>query len=371
MATLIWRLLAALLGFAGAAGLAWEWFGERRDRQRFPPLGRLVDIGGYRLHLREMGSGAPPTVVLEAGLAGFSLDWGLTQPRVAEFARVVAYDRAGYGWSDPGPAPRDAEHIAHELHELLHRGGVPGPYVLVGHSFGGFTQRIFAHLYPDETVGMVLVDSIHEEMLERLDPQARPTFVRLARLVDYALRVLGVGGRLGTVRALGTLGGLPMLYPFTKLPQPERGMAFALRYPATFFRTSHAEYAAFPRSIEQVRATGSLGDKPLVVITALGSDQDQRQRRPTTDSATGRDRRDGMLGRMARYGVELQQDLANRLSTRGEHIVTRDSGHQIGLTQPDLVVDAIRSVIAASGAHTRTVPLISPQDQRALAEGGS
>jgi pimeloyl-ACP methyl ester carboxylesterase len=327
-----------------------------------------VDIGGYRLHLREMGSGAP-TVVLEAGLAGFSLDWGLTQPRVAEFARVVAYDRAGYGWSDPGPAPRDAERIARELHELLRRADIPGPYVLVGHSFGGFTQRMFAHLYPDETVGMVLVDSIHEDMLERLDPQARPTFVWLARLVDYALRVLGVGGRLGTVRALGVLGGLPMLYPFTKLPKPERDMAFALRYPAVFFRTSQAEYAAFPRSIEQVRATGSLGDKPLVVITALGSDQNQR--RPTTDLATGLDRRDGILGRMARYGVELQQDLANRLSTRGEHLVTRDSGHQIGLTQPDLVVEAIRSVIAASGARARIVPLISPQDQRALAEGGS
>src|SRR5690348_13847692 len=107
MARRIWRLLTALLGFSGAAGLAYEWVGERRDRRRFPPLGHLVDIGGYRLHLREMGSG-PPTVVLEAGLAGFSLDWGLVQPRVAQFSRVVAYDRAGYGWSDSGPAPRDA-----------------------------------------------------------------------------------------------------------------------------------------------------------------------------------------------------------------------------------------------------------------------
>jgi pimeloyl-ACP methyl ester carboxylesterase len=113
------------------------------------------------MHIRVTGEGTP-TVLFESGMGASCLSWTQVQPQVAQFSLAVSYDRAGHGWSDPAHEPRTAQHIAQELHALLNAGGVPGPYVLVAHSFGGYVSRAFAHLYPDELVGMVLVDSIAE-----------------------------------------------------------------------------------------------------------------------------------------------------------------------------------------------------------------
>ncbi|HWR73601.1 MAG TPA: alpha/beta fold hydrolase, partial [Nitrospirota bacterium] len=127
-----------------------------------PPPGRIVDVGGYRLHLNCTGEGSP-TVILESGMNEFSLSWALVQPGVAKFTRVCSYDRAGLGWSDPGRAPRTSETIVRELHALLRAAGITGPLVLAGHSFGGMNARLYARRYPNEVAGMVLVDSAHED----------------------------------------------------------------------------------------------------------------------------------------------------------------------------------------------------------------
>ena len=110
------------------------------------PPGRFIDVGGFRLHLYATGEGAP-VVVFDAALAGSSISWTFVQPAVARFARACAYDRAGFGWSEGGPMPRTAGRIADELRVLLDRAGEPPPYLLVGHSFGGFVTRIFAAKY--------------------------------------------------------------------------------------------------------------------------------------------------------------------------------------------------------------------------------
>jgi pimeloyl-ACP methyl ester carboxylesterase len=119
------------------------------------------------LHINCLGQGSP-TVILESGLANMSADWANVQPLVAKGTRVCAYDRAGIAWSDPGPQPRDPGQIAGELHTLLGRAGIAGPYVLVGQSFGGLYVRMYAARYPDEVAGMVLVDASHPDMWQRL-----------------------------------------------------------------------------------------------------------------------------------------------------------------------------------------------------------
>ncbi|MEN6335825.1 MAG: alpha/beta hydrolase, partial [Phycisphaerales bacterium] len=124
-------VVLALLVAAG--GVGYQTLASSRDWRKFPPPGQRVDVGGYRLHVQTAGEGGP-TVVLDAGWSDCSLNWRLVQPEVAKVTRVCSYDRAGVGWSDPGPAPRSSLQIAKELHSLLKNAGIPGPYVLVGHS---------------------------------------------------------------------------------------------------------------------------------------------------------------------------------------------------------------------------------------------
>ncbi|HXF29061.1 MAG TPA: alpha/beta hydrolase, partial [Chlamydiales bacterium] len=144
-------------------GALFQFVGTKIDEQRFPPIGRLVDVGGYRLHINVTGKNDlladGTTVVLDAGMGCNCLDWALVQPEIARMARVVSYDRAGYGWSDDSPLPRTSENIAYELHTLLQNAGMKPPYILVGHSFGGLNTRVFEQLYPDEVKAVVLVDA--------------------------------------------------------------------------------------------------------------------------------------------------------------------------------------------------------------------
>ena len=144
----------------GLSGAAYESLAEAADTRAFPPPGRMVGVGGYRLHINCMGTGSP-TVVIDAGWGDSSGAWSSwVQPSAASTTRVCTYDRAGMGYSEPGPLPRTAERFATELHALLSNAGEPGPYVLVGHSMGGFTVRVFAHDYPGDVAGVVLIESM-------------------------------------------------------------------------------------------------------------------------------------------------------------------------------------------------------------------
>jgi len=128
----LWLVIVSL----AMTGALYEMIGRWRDAQRFPQRGHFVQAGSIRMNIDCSGRGLP-TVILESGSGGPSVDWLMVQPEVAKFSRVCSYDRAGYGWSDPGPEPRSSLQIAHELKQLLQAAGEKGPYVLVGHSMGG------------------------------------------------------------------------------------------------------------------------------------------------------------------------------------------------------------------------------------------
>jgi len=306
--------LVSLLLVLVCAGALWQAIASRRDLRQNPPPGRLVDMGGYRMHISPTGEGSP-TVVLDSGLSDSSLSWYKVQPEVARFVRVVSYDRAGLGWSDPSPQPRNSRVFAEELHTLLHNAGIPAPFVLVGHSMGGYDVRIFASLYRSEVSGMVLVDASHPDLSSRA-PGMRENFVLWRNYLVTRQRLMP----FGIPRVLGWCdAGAPQ-------PALRTVECRASRYDETL-----AELDSFAASGDQVRPTGSLGDMPLAV---LSEDPDQVYPR-------------GMLPAF----LECQNDLA-RLSSRATHVVAKGSGHQIQKDRPKLVIAAIRQVVDQAKARS-------------------
>jgi len=330
-------VLLGTLALPVVAGVIYQAIGTWRARRRFPPPGRLVRVNEGRMHINVTGGGTP-TVVFESGMGASCLSWTLVQPRVAQFARAVSYDRAGHGWSDPKREPRTARQIAQELRTLLDAAGIPGPYVLVGHSFGGYVNRAFAHMYRNEMVGMVLVDSVHPAEWENPTPEqlrmievglryawiaawlARLGFVRfcLARLARdspklgwAAARAFGVGTASAVQRIAGEI---------RKLPAPILPIVRELWSQPKNFISLGQHVAALPDSAAQAAAVSSLGDLPLVVLSG---------------------------DHHAAPYIDWQRDLA-QLSSRGRHLVASDSGHWIHLDHPELVTRAIREVVAAA-----------------------
>ena len=246
------RLGAAALGVAGLGALVQVW-ATRRDEQRYPPPGVLVDVGGHRLHLDIRGDGSGPTVVLESGMGSFSPNWYWVQSELAREMRVVAYDRAGLGWSERGTGPRDAETLAAELHTALRAAGVSGPFVLAGHSFGGLPVRAFAQLYPGETAGLVLVDASNPDQWVRWP-------VRNAdRMIVTSQRVTAVLARFGLLRLVDLSRAI-------SAGLPDRPVA-ELRARSALPGTSAVEaeqMAAWPTSRAQL--VSDLGALPLVVL---------------------------------------------------------------------------------------------------------
>jgi pimeloyl-ACP methyl ester carboxylesterase len=251
--------LLALIVLLPLAGALIQTLGTALDQRANPPPGQLIDISGYSLHLDCQGESAPgePTVILEHGLGATSAAWARVQPEVAKVVRVCAYDRAGMGWSDPSPQPRDAQHIAAELHSLLQAGGIPGPYVLVGWSFGGLYSRMYAGSYPDEVAGVVLLDSSHPD-------QWTSTSAGQAQFESNAgiYKVAPWLARLGVMRLMGLFQADPGL----PLPQNDAHKAFFVA--TNDWDAQSAEFLASPVTNDQVRSLGPLGALPLFVLSA-------------------------------------------------------------------------------------------------------
>jgi pimeloyl-ACP methyl ester carboxylesterase len=187
--------------------------------------------------------------------------WVWVQPAVAATTRVCAYDRAGWGWSDDGPAPRDAAQHARELRTLLERAGVPGPYVLVGHSLGGLYARSYADHYPEGVAGMVLVDASHPDQARRFSPEQRAEDESL----DWLLPMLSMSARLGMMRLYFDLGGT---MDFEDLPARQRDEAKMFWSLPRQWDNQAADQAVRPDTDAQLRAAAGLGDRPLLVVTA-------------------------------------------------------------------------------------------------------
>jgi pimeloyl-ACP methyl ester carboxylesterase len=295
------RIFVVPGGFLVIATLScatFQWLATRQDLAATPPPGQLVDIGGYRLHLWCTGDGAP-AVILDAGLGGTSAGWGFVQPDVARFTRVCSYDRAGMGYSDSGPSPRTARRIAKELAELLAGSGIAGPVVLVGESIAGFNARMFASDHPEHAAGLVLVDASHED-----DAHEVPGIARFVPLLST----------IGVFRLLGVSFGQPI----ESLAPSVRQYARATMFRASGYQAAADEIIHIRETISEVKGSRRRLTIPVLVVTGAGG-ADENWRR-------------------------LQQDQAS-LSERGCLITAQQSGHVVAIDQPQVVVDAIRTVV--------------------------
>ncbi|MFD4422255.1 alpha/beta fold hydrolase [Agromyces sp. NPDC058484] len=252
-------LTGSVVGLFAAclAGYAAQSSAVRRDALRYPPPGRLVDAGGFRLHLDVRGEprGAP-TVVLEAGLGSFSPNWHWVQTALADRVRVVAYDRAGLGWSDPSRAPRDAATMAKELRGALNAADIDGPFVLAGHSFGGLVVRAFAELFRAETAGLVLVDASHPDQWARWPvPQSH-------RIQFVSLGVSIAAARIGLFRVVDPFGAVTEGLPERQAAELHAGFV----RPSTPV-TEAAQMREWERSTRPfLHRAAPLGELPLAVI---------------------------------------------------------------------------------------------------------
>jgi len=241
---------------AGVGG-GYETIQEQVDRSTTAMPGHLVDVGGRRLYLHCTGSGSP-TVVLVSGLAETSVYWGgWIAPAVAQNTTVCAYDRAGQGWSDPPPSPQDGVAVATDLHNLLANAQIPGPYVVVGHSTGGVYARIFAARYPDQVAGMVMLDSQPNEALTG----GLPDFPSQYSILRRATALFPSLARLGVFQLVNRLAGDP-------LPVPTRDEERAVVSAANLNRIQRDEFAELPMTLNEAAELTTLGDRPLIVVTA-------------------------------------------------------------------------------------------------------
>jgi pimeloyl-ACP methyl ester carboxylesterase len=319
------KYLALVIAVILLSGMIYEQLGRWQDRKRLPQIGRSVDIGGRTLNISCAGSGGP-AVIFESGGDAPGLGWELVQAEAAKFTQACWYDRAGIGWSDPGPYPRTSAAIAEDLHGLLKQAGVPAPYVLAGGSFGGLNSRVYSGLYPNEVAGMVLVDAADED-----EPLRAPKCYLARTAPRWLWRPLHL-----TYEAAARIGVLRLIQssaPQSKSPSQmtrDEIIAALRRQPKSVVNNASTGIV-LPESYDEARSSGSLGDRPLIVLTA-GQPWDFR---------------DPELNRQAaayqQIWIHEMQARQARLSSRGRQIVVENSHHS---DIPDqVVVKAIGDVI--------------------------
>jgi pimeloyl-ACP methyl ester carboxylesterase len=307
--------LLALIVLLAASGATYEAIMAVGDTKRYPPPGQLVDVGGHRLHLYCVGQGSP-TVVLDAGLGAFSLDWGAVQPEIARTTRVCAYDRAGLGWSEAGPQPRSPQQFADELHTLLTNAGIQGPYVLVGHSISGKTARLFASQHPSEVAGTVLIDARHESVDDHLTPEQVAAEDTQQQHFQDMIKWMA---RFGLVRLLWA-PAWPRVLPGSENLSAETRTAIGLMQARPKqIETALAEGAARMDSNSLLYTAAPLGDAPLVVVASAQSID------------------------YLPFWKEAQQTMAGLSSN--SRLIVASSGHAVHFEQPALVVESIRQVV--------------------------
>jgi pimeloyl-ACP methyl ester carboxylesterase len=295
------------------AGMIYQTAATEVDRKNFPPPGNLIDVGGFKMHIYCEGTGSP-TVIMETLSGGTSSYWGWVQPEVAKGTRVCVYDRAGRGWSEPDPEPQSLARTVRNLHTLLENANITGPYVLVGHSIGGIYVRQFAAEYPDEVVGMALVDASNPHQFERYPEMLKEN----ESYIQFA-KHLPAFARFGVGHLYFALGGE---IDFADMKEPQKSEIKAVWSSPVYFESQYEEVVAGESIYRDAQSLGDLGNLPLVVLTQ-GND------------AT------------AASWIELQNELA-RLSTDSLHITVEGATHASLAFHPEhakAVSDAILRVV--------------------------
>ena len=328
-----WLLLA--IAAVPAVGMIYQWIGALNDRRRFLGLGRMVDVGnGRRMYVSDMGREMRdgPTVIFESGIAATSQNWLRVQEVVAAYARAVSYDRSGLGWSSPSDSERTPSNIARELRDMLRHAKIPGPYVLVGHSFGGLVVQRYAAEYPDEILGVILVDPMRVEEWPPVNETQRAMLVRGTRMAGFGIPVARFGlARLATTsllcrsgklsrafsRATAKHGGLHVLERITcevgKMPRAVWPIVAAHWSRPEFYRGLVAHLDAVPASVAEMHGAQSVEGVPVVLLTPGDA-------------------------------KPFSGDDLRRIGPGARQVIARRSGHWIHLDEPELVVDTIRKM---------------------------
>ena len=326
--------VGALLVLAIVFGSVAEAVMRARAGREYPAPGRLVDIAGRRIQLDCRGSGSP-TVVLESGLDNLgSLSWALVHDSIATTSRTCAYSRAGIMWSDAAPGPFDSKHVSEDLHAALAKAGERAPFVLVGHSLGGPYALLFTGLYPSEVAGLVFVDASHPDQLDRLRKATGKSMEPPT-------------GMLSAVAALSWTGIIRLVPDGASPKLPPAAVAAAGAYTSTSLGPTLDELKALAATFQAAGQYRQLGARPLVVLTAMAPMSDDVLK----SAGLTRDQGDRM--RVAWKG--LHDDEAT-WSTHSRHELVPDATHYIQLDRPDVVIKAVREVVAAvrNGAVTDT-----------------
>jgi pimeloyl-ACP methyl ester carboxylesterase len=314
--------LLAFLFVLSLTGILYQTAATEADKRNFPPPGNLIDVGGFKMHINCIGEGSP-TVILDALSGGFSSYWAWVQPEVAKQVRVCAYDRAGFGWSENDPEPESPQRTAQNLHALLANANIAGPFVMVGHSKGGIYVREYAALYPQDVVGMVLLDSSHPDQFVRYPEMLKSDTAMLSKMPLMQILL-----RLGVGHAYFALGGE---MDFADLPKLQHDEIAAAGSSQEYWKSVEMTMILGPTIFQQAHDLGSLGDLPLAVIT---QDKDA--------TASWR---------------KMQNELT-ALSTNSTHITVDGSTHTSLIFNPEhahIVSETILQVVGAAqtGKHLR------------------
>ncbi len=330
---LVFSILAsvALLVFAGTL---YQYFGSFRDRRKYTGNGRYVKIGRRcSLYLFEQGEGEP-AILFESGIGATHLNWRGIQDAISLVARTIAYDRAGLGWSSHCRAPRTPGNIAAELHQMLETARLRGPYLLVGHSFGGLVMRRFALLYPEEVLGLVLVDPMRCEEWPPLNPAKQSQLNLGKRLIRYTLPVVRCGlarllvtslfGRAGcfSEQIAGAAGAHPrhvlcrIKTEVRKMPRKVWPAVAAHWSRPGFYAGLRSHIQSIPATVEEMHGAEPIRGIPITVLTPGKS-------------------------------APLTQNQLDQIGDSVRQIIAPKSQHWIHLDEPDLVIDAIREMIGA------------------------
>jgi pimeloyl-ACP methyl ester carboxylesterase len=328
------KVLAIVLVLAILTGVIFERIGRHRDKQRLTRIGQAVDIGGRSLNIDCAGSGSP-TVILDTGASAPGYSNMPLQKLFSRETRTCWFDRAGLGWSDPSPVPQTSSAIAADLHQLLHAANIAPPYILVGQSFSGFNVRLFTKAYPNEVAGIVLLDSVQEDQ-QQYEPRSTMSPVnRLPASVRAVLcRAVPLAADVGLIRLVTSLSGPDPRVPpgFT---QSQADVLHGLEsQPKAIVASSGCR--AWEKSADEARAAGTLGNVPLLVLTAG---------QPLT---TGDPAQDRELQEFHDIWVHKLQPRLVALSTRGKQIIVANSSHDIAGDMPSAAAEAIRQLLSES-----------------------
>jgi pimeloyl-ACP methyl ester carboxylesterase len=322
----------ALLVLTLAFGVFYEMLGRKTAIRNFPPPGKLVDIGGRRIHLDCRGSGSP-TVVFESGLnTNGSLSWLAVHDEIAKTTKACAYSRAGIMWSDTNDSPQNGKSIAEDLHAALTKADEERPFVLVGHSLGGPYIMTYTKYFGEDVAGVVFVDASHPDQIERFKDLTIPVSWLQKIEQKYTELKYKTGATLHWTGVVRVVSASHDKDPQLSLYDDQAVKAYA----STSLGAMLKEDDAIKDTLTEAGTFRKLGGRPLFVLTAMKS---------LPDEALAEMKWSSEQAKHQKYIWKQMQDEEATWSTDSQHQLVPDAGHYIQFDRPDVVVAAVRSVV--------------------------